>query len=271
MDTTTSCHRQRDFRQGGPEKMFAVDELATSDAGCRGAMSSGPWSAGPANAAAVGVLADIVLGHPLIASAPVGWWSVSTEISLDFLAPLPSDGTRLTAQGRLVHTSGTTGLAEGSIFSADGELLVRCRQWGQFIEASPDRDGDADGFAPPHRSPAEIAAAVLGDASVGAGSARFSLPVDDDLVNPLRTLHGGVTLWLAGLLADRVVGSVAGDLVPASLAVSYLRPLVQGDIATFRADVVSRGRRLALTNVTAVNGAGKPCIVASVHHHGGRR
>ncbi|KAA9150052.1 PaaI family thioesterase [Amycolatopsis acidicola] len=268
MDTVTTCHNRHDFRPGGPEIMFGVDELTTGETGCRGYMTSGPWSAGPANAAAVGVLADNVLGYALIASAPLGWWSVSTEISLDFFVPLPSDGTRIAAEGHVVHASPGTGLAEGSLFSSDGELVARCRQWGRFVEGSPARDGGTGGFSGPCRSVAEVAEAVLRDAPASDGRAWFSLPVEDDLVNPLRTLHGGVTLWLAELLASRAVGSVANDLVPASLAVSYLRPLLHGDVATFRAEVTSRGRRLAVTQVTGLNGDGKPCIVASAHHHG---
>ncbi|GAB3379361.1 PaaI family thioesterase [Amycolatopsis echigonensis] len=268
MDTATTCQNRHDFQPGGPEIMFGVDELSASDTGFRASMVSGPWSAGPANAAAVGVLADNVLGYALISSAPLGRWSVSTEISLDFVGPLPADGTRMSAEARVVHASPGAGLAEGSLFSSGGQLVARCRQWGRFIEATPQRDGGTGGFSGPCRSVAEVTDAVLGDAPAVDGRAWFSLPVEDDLVNPLRTLHGGVTLWLAELLACRAVDSVASGLVPASLAVSYLRPFVVGDVATFRAEVTSRGRRLAVTQVTGLNEAGKPCIVASAHHHG---
>ena len=268
MDTATACQNRHDFQPGGPEIMFGVDELTTGETGCRGYMTSGPWSAGPANAAAVGVLADNVLGYALIASAPVGWWSVSTEISLDFFGPLPSDGTRMSADGQVVHASPGTGLAEGSLFSADGRLVARCRQWGRFVEGKPERGADAGGFSGPCRSVADVTGAALRDAPASDGRAWLSLPIEEDLLNPHRTLHGGITLWLAELLACRAVGSVAPGLVPASLAVSYLRPFVHGDIATFRAEVTSRGRRLAVTRVTGVNEDGKPCIVASAHHHG---
>ena len=268
MDAVTACHSRQDFLRGGPEVMFGVDELTTGETGSHGYMTSGPWSAGPANAAAVGVLADNVLGYALIAEAPPGMWSVSTEISLDFTGPLPSDGTRMSAEGHLVHASPGTGLAEGSVFSSDGELVARCRQWGRFVDASPGRDGGTGGFSGPCRSVAEVADATAGEAPATGGRAWFSLPIENDLVNPLRTLHGGITLWLAELLACRAVESVAPSLVPASLAVSYLRPFVHGDVATFRAEVTSLGRRLVVTEVTGLNGDGKRCIVASAHHHG---
>lgn len=268
MDTVTSCHNPLDFRPGGPEAMFGVDQLTPAEAGYRGSMTTGPWSAGSANAAAVGVLADNVLGYALIASAPAGWWSVSTEICLDFLGALPSDGRRLSAEGHVVHSSLGRGLAEGSVFGPDGELVARCRQWGRFVEVDRDRDAGPGGFAGPCRSFADVTGTVLRDIPATDGRAQLSLAVESDLLNPHRTLHGGITLWLAGLVASRAVGSVAGDLVPASLAVGYLRPFVPGDVATFRAEVTSWGRRLAVTQVTGLNAAGKPCVVASAHHHG---
>ncbi|NKQ55463.1 PaaI family thioesterase [Amycolatopsis sp. K13G38] len=268
MHTVTSCHNRREFCPGGPELMFGVEDLTADGDAYRGVMTTGPWSKGPGNAAAVGVLADIVLGYALIASSPADRWSVSTEISLDFLGPLPSDGSLLTAEGRVVHQSPGTGLAEGSITTSHGRPLARCRQWGRFIEVDPaERPGEIP-FAGPCRSAEELADTVGGTVAAADGRARISLSIEDDLVNPLRTLHGGITLWLAEFLAGRAVESVAGPLIPASLTVSYLRPLVCGDLATFSAEVTSSGRRLAVTQVTGVNQAGKPCIVALAHHHG---
>jgi uncharacterized protein (TIGR00369 family) len=268
MDTVTSSHDRHAYLPGRPETMFAVDGVVAAGAGFRGFMSSGPWSSGPPNAAAIGVLADNVLGYALIAEAPVGWWSVSTEISLDFLRPLPSDGTRMTAEGRVVHAAPGTGLAEGAVFAADGEAVARCRQWGRYVEAGPARDTDNTPDLGACRSVTELADNLLAGAAAVGGRAWLSLPIDEDLVNPLRTLHGGITLWLTEFLAHRAVGSVAENLLPASLNVSYLRPLRQGDLATFRAEVTSCGRRLAVTRVTAADEAGKLCVVASAHHHG---
>ena len=265
-DTVTACAQRPDFRPGGPEAMFAVGELTESDRGYRGFMTSGPWSSGPGNAASVGVLADNVLGYALISAAPAGRWSVSTEITLDFLRPLPTDGSLISAEGHLVHVSAEAGLAEGTVFAADGQPVARCRQWGRFVEAGPTRDtGDASFTC---RPALELAGLVTANAPAVDGRTWFSLPVGDDLVNPLRTLHGGITLWLTEFLATRAVGSVAENLIPASLNVSYLRPFAQGEVATFRAEVTSRGRRLVVTQVTGLNEAGKLCVVASAHHHG---
>lgn len=240
---------------GGPEALFAVTVF---DDGVRAEMTTGPWSS---SAGSLGVLADNVLGYALIVGAPAGLWSVSAEISLDFFQLPPVDGTTLRAEGRTVHTTSAAGLAEGSIFDEQGRLVSRCRQWGRYIELSG---------PPPEGRPTGTPTAGLLDkireqVSAADGRAELRVDVGDDLVNPIGTLHGGISLWLAELTAGAALARP--DFVPASLTATYPRPLPHGEIATFRADVVTAGRRMAVTRVTGANRAGKPCVVATVHHH----
>lgn len=265
MDTTTSP-RQPAFLPGGPEALFAVDDFAYADGEVRARMLLGPWSDGPGGAGSIGVLADNILGYALISQAPAEQWSVSTEISLDFLRPLPGNGTWLSARGRTVHTGPATGLAEGSVFGQDGQLIARSRQWGRFVgrEPAPVTSGEVRSGG---HATAGLLAGLRQEIGAAEGQARLRFDVADELVNPHGTLHGGVTLWAAGLVAGAALATLTTALDPASITVSYLRPLPHRDVAEFRAEVVSRGRSLALTRVTGLNRAGKPCIVAAVHHH----
>lgn len=254
MDTTAS-RPPTVVTIGGPERLFAVDCF---DAGHQVEMTTGPWSSGPGSAGSLGVLADNVLGYALIADAPAGFWSVSTEIALDFVRPVPGDGSRLRAGGRTVHTTRATGLAEGSIVDQDDRLVARCRQWGRYVRlAGPAPEGRT---GPPQEG---VVAKLRGQVSAGDGHADLRVAVGDDLVNPIGTLHGGVSLWLAGLTADAAVGSA---LVPTSLVVKYPRPLPRGEMALFQAEVASRGGRMAVTRVTGSNRAGRPCVIATAHH-----
>jgi uncharacterized protein (TIGR00369 family) len=253
------------FMRGGPEVLFAVDGLTRDDDGIRAHMATGPWTSG---AGSIGILADNVLGYALISRAPEDRWSVSTEITLDFLRPLPQDGTRLLAEGRTVHAGGSTGLAEGSIFDEGGHLVARTRQWGRYVATPPDGDGAGQRAPVVRRTAAALLATVRRKVTRGEGLAELVLDIEDDLVNPLTTLHGGVTLWVTELLASEAVSTVAPALRPASVTVSYLRPFPLGDVAVFRAEVESRGRRLATTRLTGTNRAGKRCVTATVHHHG---
>lgn len=253
--------------------MFAVDGLAQDDDGIRAHMTTGPWMSRPGDAGSIGILADNVLGYALIASAPGELYSVSTEISLDFLRPLPRDGTRLSAVGRIVHTGAAAGLAEGSIVDQRDRLIARCRQWGRFVDlrqgSASSGNGAVAAASERDRLPAagEHIGALREAVTASEGRAKLELRADDDLMNPIGTLHGGVTLWVTGLVASAAVSSLTTTLVPASMTVSYLRPFLRGDLATFHADVVSCGRSLALTRVTGSNQAGKPCTVARVQHH----
>lgn len=260
----TTSIPQSIFMRSGPEELFAVDGLTRDDDGIRAHMVTGPWTSGPGS---IGVLADNVLGYALIARAPEDRWSVSTEITLDFLRPLPQDGSRLVAEGQAVHTAATTGLAEGSIFDEGGNLVARTRQWGRYVTTAPANDSGRAGFAI-RRTGEQLVAGVRRKIIAGHGRAELVLDIEDDLVNPLRTLHGGVTLWVTELLASAAVSTVSPVMLPASVTVSYLRPFLLGDVAVLRAEVESRGRRLATTRLTGTDRAGKLCITATVHHHG---
>ncbi|GLY40396.1 hypothetical protein Amsp01_064190 [Amycolatopsis sp. NBRC 101858] len=240
---------------GGPEALFAVTVF---EDGVRAEMTTGPWSD---SAGSLGVLADNVLGYALIEGAPAGLWSVSAEISLDFFRLPPVDGTTLRAEGRTLHATSATGLAEGSIVDAQGRLVSRCRQWGRYVALS----GPAPEGRPTTTPTVGLLAKIREQVSAADGRAELRIDVGDDLVNPIGTLHGGISLWLAELTASAALARP--DFVPASLTATYPRPFPHGEVATFRAEVVTAGRRMAVTRVIGANRAGKPCVVATVHHH----
>src|SRR5690242_14160912 len=80
---------------GGPEGLFRVDDLSVGDAP-HGRMITGPWMTGPdgrPSPGGLGVLVDDVLGYAILAARPRNDWSVSTEIALDVLGPVPGDGS----------------------------------------------------------------------------------------------------------------------------------------------------------------------------------
>ena len=99
----------------GPEALLRMSELTVSDDGeFRGSMPVGPWLEveGRTPAGAVAVLVDDLLGYAIVADLPRGHWSVSAEITLDVLRPLPTSG-RVFANARLVHADALGGYATG--------------------------------------------------------------------------------------------------------------------------------------------------------------
>src|SRR6185437_8122615 len=85
----------------------------------------------------VGVLIDDVLGFAIIRQRPAGRWSVSAEISLDLVAPVPADGGRLTCQGRLVHAGAHGGTASGTVTNASGQVIALCGQHSRWVATGP--------------------------------------------------------------------------------------------------------------------------------------
>ena len=81
-----------------PDVLFGVDSvgpLAATGDGMHGSMRLDDRHVGPDGRPAVGalgVLVDEVLGYSIIASLPPRSWTVSTEIWVDVLGPLPAAG-----------------------------------------------------------------------------------------------------------------------------------------------------------------------------------
>lgn len=282
--STDSAEQQLLIMDGGPERAFRVGRAAPAGDGSgdvTSAMVTGPWLAGledVAGGGALGVLVDNSLAFALLHDRTyTGKWSVSAEISVDLCAPVPADGSLLTARCRKAYFGERGGLATGTVTAPDGTLIAHCAQHTRWIESGI-RPEDIKAFLAARDQDAgtpasEIVAAGgpgsladLLDARVKAadGGAVLELPVVRELANPLGNLHGGVTFAAVDLAAQAALRSVGAPVHAQSVRVSYPRPLPPGQTARFEAQVVHRGRSLGLVNVTAGNEAGKPCVVASV-------
>ena len=111
----------------GPEALFRLGEITASGRSgvFRGSMAVGPWLevARRTPAGAVAVLVDDVLAYAITEDEPPGMWSVSAEITLDVLRPLPTSGAS-TSEARLVHADSLGGLATGTVTDATGPSLA---------------------------------------------------------------------------------------------------------------------------------------------------
>lgn len=244
-----------------PERLFRVSPPALDDGIVSCSMPTGPWLNGPAGqplGGALGVLIDDVVGYALVLERPPGRWSVSAEISLDLCRPVPADGSVLTAQARNLCTDASGGLSSGSVLDASGALIAVCRQHGRWVPASPDATPPGR-FQP--RTGTDLAELLGAGAHRTEAGARLDLTVTPDLVNPMGNLHGGITLCLCDLLAHTALG---GQRHTASVHVAYPRALPLGTTARFDCSVEHRGRSFAVARISAVNDAGKPCVIATV-------
>jgi acyl-coenzyme A thioesterase PaaI-like protein len=220
-------------------------------------MACGDWLAGPSGrllSCALSVLVDDVLGYAIIADRPDGLWSVSAEITLDVVAPLPIDGMAY-VDARRVHLDALGGFATGRVVDADGALLAQATQRGRFIPSPPDLVEEGSWGAPVRDGDLErLLTTRPGRAMV----------VDEVLSNEAGNLHGGVSMFVSGLVA----GALAPELGLASLHIAYARPVPIGAHVTWRTQVRHRGRSLAVVDVDGVV-ADRVCTTSRVVLHPG--
>lgn len=244
---------------GGPELMFRVGPVRFPDGRPEADAEVGPWlgdRGAPFTLGALGVLVDDVLGLAIISRRPPEHWSVSTEITIDRLALRCGDAD-LTARSEDPHVTATGGLAAGLVLSGTGGPLARATQRGRFVPASPTRALPPTVVATPRvAGPGSLVGLEL----VSGGG---SLVVTAELENPLTNLHGGIALCASDLCASAALDDGGPELVTASIHMSYLRPVPAGAVLELRAEVVHRGRTLAVVDVVGVV-LGKPCTRARV-------
>ncbi|CAJ0578929.1 unnamed protein product, partial [Mesorhabditis spiculigera] len=75
------------------------------------------------------------------------------------------------------------------------------------------------------------------------------LTVEDDHLNSKGTVHGGMAASIVDIVTARAVGLTTRDKGMASIeiSVSYLAPILRGDVITIEANVLKNGRTIAFT------------------------
>ena len=242
----------------GPEALFRLGEITASadpeGPVFRGSMAVGPWLgvAGRTPAGAVAVLLDDVLAYAITEDEPPGMWSVSAEITLDVLRPLPAIGT-LHAEARLVHADSLGGLATGTVTDANGTVLALASQRGRYVKAPDGLVEEGAWGSPPAPGDMERLLAVR---------AGVPMATSDVLANESDSLHGGISM----LCSDLVAAALAPELVTASLHITYTRGIAIGAEVLWRADVRHPGRSLTVVDVDGLVD-GKVCTTARVVLH----
>jgi acyl-coenzyme A thioesterase PaaI-like protein len=224
----------------GPEALLRMGELTLEDGVYRGAMPLGPWLAVRRRtpAGALAVLVDDLLAYAITEGLPSGRWSVSTEISIDVLRPLPTSG-RVFVKVHLVDSDDQGGFASGSVKDESGRLLAVCSQRGRYNRAPEGLVEEGAWGGPPRPGDLERLLAVRAD---------VPMPTTDVLANEADNLHGGVAMFAS----DLVAGALAPDLVTASIHIVYTRVIPIGSSVLWRPNMRHAGRSLTVVDVDGV-------------------
>jgi uncharacterized protein (TIGR00369 family) len=276
-------------RLARPSDLFGVGGGGTDRTSTWLFMRTGEWlrdEFGAPCAGALGVLVDNVLGHAVARAKPGGQASVTTELSIDFLRPLPIDGTLLRATGSTQLLDGAGGMSSGRVTDEAGRTIALGTLWGRYVPGGPRLpkagSGAAAGPEPVPEagltgSPDLASALALSIRPAGSGTpgpdVSVRLPLELRLSNPRRMLHGGVAACvseLAGCLALRgpAGAAPAEEQMTASLRISYLRPSPIDGVIDYTTRVIHRGRALGVVEVVGVPPGGAPCTVATITRRG---
>jgi acyl-coenzyme A thioesterase PaaI-like protein len=231
----------------GPETLFGVGHVERHDGTVRGSMPSGTsfvGTDGRPSVGALGVLIDNVLGYSIIDSLEHGTWSVSTEIWLHLLAPVPTDGGQLRASARSIQRGS---FATGTILDDRDGLVGACSQRGRAVAGPPLDPADL----PPFELPTDAAGVVdlLGLHATGEVLAMRVTPV---LENPRRMLHGGISLCASEVAATRSRRLAGSDLATSSMHIVHSRAIPAGSVVEFHPVTRHAGGSLWVTDIFGV-------------------
>ncbi|MCW2816101.1 MAG: hypothetical protein JWN84_3556 [Nocardioides sp.] len=244
--------------RSAPDDLFDVGVRQGEGSGFVGTM---PWSGpvlGPDGTPAVGalgVLVDEVLGYSLIASLPPGSWTVSTEIWVDVVAPLPTTGGTLVARGAALQPGS---FASGQVHDQDGTLVAVVRERGRQIA-----DGPTPGtpVLPTRLAPAVSLAAALGAEPVGP--AQLVVAPSLVLANPRGVVHGGISFAASELAASTYRLAAGSALRTSSVHIAQVRAVPVETPYELRVETVHAGRSLWLSEVRGYSD-GRLCTVSRV-------
>lgn len=261
-----------DARRGAAETAFGVASLRQAQAAqITGSMPATAMRTGADGWPAVGglgVLVDDVLGFAIIAAHPALAWSVSVEISVDVLGPLPREGElHVTARGS--QNSRGRGFAACEMRSDSGALVAVARQHGRYVAGPTGPTGHAE---------APVARGEVGTGARDAGQLTETLGLDEipdggpstlrlhdprRWANALGNVHGGASLAASEATATRTAAPGNRALRTTSVTIAYLRPAPVDAAMTFRAQPVHRGRNVEVLEVIGSSG-GRVCTHARV-------
>lgn len=209
-------------------------------------------------AGALGVLVDDINALGMLGASAQRKRALSVEISMDFVAPLPAEGT-LIATGSGTDVDGIVGHATGTVRDGSGRLLVTASQHGRFVDA-PEPDVSARERPTPLRGGQVLS--MLG-ASFTAKDGGGSLHLTDGVrwANRLGALHGGMAICAAEAAATCLSAEPA--LRTTSLTVAYARAMVADRTLRFDARLLHAGRTMHVIEVIG-HADDRPCTYARV-------
>jgi uncharacterized protein (TIGR00369 family) len=251
--------------------MFHVGEITSDHSGATGGMQSGPWTVGPdpagsGSAGSLGLLADDTFSAAILPHRPNGHWAVTTEMSLNFYAPVPTDGQQIIANARIVSADARVGSSHGTIRTANGTMIASGSEQLRFFAGSISAEWEPVGESPvDERRPFFDLLALR--TTPNEHGLTLELPAGPLVSNPLGIVHGGIGLCLSEMAGLMAVQPFIDHAQTSSIHIFYARPTPVGQMIRYVAEIIYQGRTLAIVQVNGRRSDGKICTTATVTCH----
>jgi uncharacterized protein (TIGR00369 family) len=252
----TATARPVPYLRGPAEAAFGLQPVLIDGNTAESAMHLGGWAlhedGSEVHPGATGVLIDDTTAYAALTSRGAEQWGVTSEISVDFHAPIPVDARRLTATATADHSTGGWGHSSGQLRGGNGELIATIGQRMRFFpgDDSPHRQAPVPPDAPSWLTSLDSHLELVGQQGTRS---EFLFRADPGMRNPMGMLHGGISLGFSELAARKAwENSEAFPGEPfrtASLRISYLRPGVLGGDLRIIVDVIHSSRSVVLAEV----------------------
>lgn len=231
-----------------------------------------PFTGSP-SLAAVGVLVDHIAGYPNHARRPEGRWTVTSELTIEFCP----GAHHLLAAGHsapIMASSRTLGSADATSLSVcdlthGGLPIGHATVRSFYVDAAggdvqlPIPASESDTILPTELS--ELLAVEVAEAGGESGGTRvLRQHAHPAINNHLGAVHGGIVAAGLELVAAAALNTDPAQrpMHTASLRINYLRRLVGGGQAHYRATALHAGRSSGLAEAQGVDADGRLALTA---------
>jgi len=230
---------------------------------------TGAWFDGSGffRAGALGVFIDIALGAPGMTNRPSpAHGMVTAELAIDVAGPPLAAGDRVRGPSELVALSSGGVLVRGSVLDErTGGIVAVAHMTQRFVPSGAVGDlrriGTVDGGGRFSVSMPEVFG--LAPDRPGGGM-NFRIQVEEWLLNPRRTLHGGIITALSEYAASMSFGEDRDRWRCGSIRVNFLRPITGGASAVVGVRALHFGRTTAVVDTWLDDANARRAAVARV-------
>jgi uncharacterized protein (TIGR00369 family) len=250
------------------EARFGLSRCATHDGGRRCDVAVGTWALdrdGTPRPGALATALDHVLGESLAVHRPLGWWTTTSELAIDFLAPF-GPRSRLRAAAAPIQIEQRGGYARGQITDEHGTVIAVGSTWAHHL---PPRGDPARPVARPPWQRVSIAAAIEDHLRFERlpsppESVLLTLQASASWANVFGLLHGGVWTCLSEIAAARLLSEHNPKLTTARLHVAFVRAAHGDGPVTVTARVLHMGSSFAVVEVFGRSAGDALCTISTV-------